>query len=114
MKWSFIRRVSVELCSIERISSNPKTQSLLLSGSEDIRSMLQSSTGQNVNLIQAEQSGGWYARQNDGGSGRNQQGSDEQEQRENDAWRKIRNIGTGGVSGMDTGSFLSLMQRAAQ
>lgn len=113
-------KVSVKLSSengiltVEIMASNPKTQSLLLSGSEDIRSMLQSSTGQNVNLIQAEQSGGWYARQNDGGSGRNQQGSDEQEQRENDAWRKIRNIGTGGVSGMDTGSFLSLMQRAAQ
>lgn len=108
-------KVSVKLSAengvltVEIAASNPKTQSLLLSGSDEIRSLLQSSTGQNVNVVKPEQSGAWYARQDDGGSGGyRQQEQEEKEQRESEAWRGIRSVG------MSTGSFLSIMRQLAQ
>ena len=106
-------KVSVKLSAengvltVEIAASNPKTQSLLLSGSDDIRSMLQSSTGQNVNVVKPEQSGGWYSQQDGGGSGGNQrQEQEEDKQKESEAWRGVRSVG------MNTGSFLSILQLA--
>ena len=114
-------KVSVKLSSengvltVEIAASNPKTQSMLLSGSDDIRSMLQSSTGQNVSVVKAQpqQSNGWYAWQDGGGSGGSgyQRQDQEDEQDESGVWRRaVQSVGTG----MNTGSFLSLLRQIAQ
>lgn len=109
-------KVSVRLSSengiltVEIAAANPKTQSMLLSGSEDIRSLLQNTTGQNVTVVQPEQPGGWYNRQDGGNSGSQQQGQDEEKQKKSAAGQGIQNIGAGGMS---TGSFLSIMRGLA-
>ena len=111
-------RVSVKLSSengvltVEISASNPKTQNLLLSGSEDIRSMLQASTGRNVNLVRPEQFGGWYAPRDGGDSGGARQGQEEEKRRESAARRGLRGIGAAGS--MDAGDFLSLMRQITQ
>lgn len=113
-------KVSVKLSSengvltVEISASNPKTQSLLLSGSDGIRSMLQSSTGKNVNVVQVEQTAGWYTPQNGENSEGGRQDQNEEKRRESGAWRRTQITGADGVGGMDTGKFLSLMQQIAQ
>lgn len=109
-------KVSVRLSSengiltVEIAASNPKTQSLLLSGSEDIRSLLQNASGQNVTVTQPEQSGGWYHRQDGGNSGNQRQEREEEKRKGSASAQEILSIGAGGMS---TDSFLSIMRGLA-
>ncbi len=113
-------RVSVKLSSeggmltVVIEASNPKTQSLLMSSSGEIRSILHASSGQAVQVAKPEQNTNpnaqWYAQQ--GGSG--QQFSQQQQQqgagnRKNSAgWFRV-----GGASAVSTGDFLSMLQQSA-
>ncbi|QAT50688.1 flagellar hook-length control protein FliK [Caproiciproducens sp. NJN-50] len=106
-------KVSVKLTSqdglltVEIAAADPKTQSLLLSGSSEIRSILQASTGQNVQTVTPDQQAAqWYGQQSDGGdaSGNRRQKRDEP--------RRDKSNGVESVSAeLNTGDFLSMIQR---
>lgn len=107
-------KVSVKLTSqdglltVEIAAADPKTQSLLLSGSSEIRSILQASTGQNVQTVTPDQQAAqWYGQQSsDGGdtSGNRRQKRDEP--------RRDKSNGVESVSAeLNTGDFLSMIQQ---
>lgn len=90
------------LLTVEISAQNPKTQSMLVSGSGEIKSMLQSSMGQQVQVTQPGQASQWYAQQGGGGSGG--------ESREDDGQKKKRqSVSKTEAVGIDTGSFLTMM-----
>ena len=97
------------LLTVEIAASDPKTQSLLLSGSDEIRNILQASTGQPVHtLFPDRQEAGWY------GGGQSEQGDgggnpDRQRRRKEEA--KDGRFRVDGVSAdMNTGDFLAMIQ----
>lgn len=109
-------KVSVKLTSqdglltVEIAASDPKTQSLLMSGSSEIRSILQASAGQNVQTVipdrQAQQ---WYRQ--DGGDGGYQEN---QRQKQDESSRKNRQKRIESVSAnLSAGDFISMMQKIA-
>ncbi|OCN03146.1 hypothetical protein A7X67_13520 [Clostridium sp. W14A] len=96
------------LLTVEIAAADPKTQSLLLSGSAEIRTILQASTGQNVQtVIPNQQAAQWYGQPQDGGGGNSgNQG------REREKPRKSRLEGIGSVSSeLSTGDFLTMIQQ---
>ncbi|WP_411676483.1 flagellar hook-length control protein FliK [Caproicibacter sp.] len=96
------------LLTVEILAADPKTQSLLLSGSAEIRTILQASTGQNVQtVIPNQQAAQWYGQPQDGGGGNSgNQG------REREKPRKGRPEGIGSVSSeLSTGDFLTMIQQ---
>ena len=106
-------KVSVKLTSqnglltVEIAASNPKTQSLLLSGSAEIRNILQASTGQNVQtVIPDQQAAQWYGQPQDSGGNT---GGQQQKRKEP---HKSKWDGIGSVSAeLNTGDFLSMIQQ---
>ena len=94
------------LLTVELAASNPKTQSLLLSNSGDIRSILQSSANQQV-VVQSQQAPPWYGQQQDGHSGAQQQ---QQQQQQRDGGREQPDQSDVLFS---AGDFLSLLQKVS-
>lgn len=94
------------LLTVELAASNPKTQSLLLSNSGDIRSILQSSANQQV-VVQSQQAQPWYGQQQGGHSGaqqqQQQQGGREQRHSQSDQADML----------FSAGDFLSLLQKVS-
>lgn len=107
-------KVSVKLMSqnglltVEIAASNSKTQSLLASNSDEIKSMLQSSTNQTVQISHPEQEARQYAQRQDQSA--YQQGNQQQEQKEKPKpkWYAVR-----GSDEISTGDFLSLIERTS-
>jgi flagellar hook-length control protein FliK len=91
------------LLTVELAASNPKTQSLLLSNSGDIRSILQSSANQQV-VVQSQQAQPWYGQQQGGHSNAQQQ----QQQQQRDGGREQSDQVDVLFS---AGDFLSLLQK---
>lgn len=107
-------KVSVRLTSekglltVEIAASDPKTQSLLLSGSDEIRSILQSSAGQPVQTVFPDrQAPGWYGGQpeQDGGG----ENPDRRHRKKEDAQDGSYRI-DGVNAGMNTGDFLAMIR----
>jgi flagellar hook-length control protein FliK len=92
------------LLTVELAASNPKTQSLLLSNSGDIRSILQSSANQQV-VVQPQQTQPWYGQQQGGHSNAQQQ-----QQQQRDGGREQSDQADVLFS---TGDFLSLLQKVS-
>lgn len=96
------------LLTVEIAASDPKTQSMLASGSGEIRSILQSSTGQNVQTVfPNQQAAQWYGQPQDGGGD-----ADSGQQREKQEQKKK----AGGAApvkevGLNTGDFLALIRQ---
>lgn len=97
------------LLTVEIAASDPKTQSLLLSGSEEIRNILQSSTGRPAQtLFPDRREAGWY------GGGQSEQGdgggdSDRQRRKKEEA--KDGRFHVDGVNAdMNTGDFLAVIR----
>ena len=107
-------KVSVRLTSekglltVEIAASDPKTQSLLLSGSDEIRSILQSSAGQPVQTVFPDrQASGWYGGQpeQDGG-GENPDRRHRKKEEAQDGSYRIDGVN----AGMNTGDFLAMIR----
>ncbi|MCI1965316.1 MAG: flagellar hook-length control protein FliK [Oscillospiraceae bacterium] len=106
-------KVSVKLTSqdglltVEIAAADPKTQSLLLSGSSEIRSILQVCTGQNVQtLVPEQQVQQWYGQpQDDGGNSENQR--QKQEEPRKNHQDKVGSVSTD----LSAGDFLAMIQR---
>lgn len=95
------------LLTVEIAASNPKTQSLLLSGSAEIRSLLQASTGQNVQtVLPGQQTAQWYGQPQD--SGGNSGGR--RQKREESRQSKTGSVGSVS-SELNTGDFLAMIQQ---
>lgn len=94
------------LLTVELAASNPKTQSLLLSNSGDIRSILQSSANQQV-VVQPQQAPSWYGQQQGGHSGAQQQ-----QQQQNGQNRQDSQSDNPGVI-FSAGDFLNLLQKVS-
>ena len=95
------------LLTVELAASNPKTQSLLLSNSGDIRSILQSSANQQV-VVQSQQAPPWYGQQQGGHSGA------EQQQQQQDGGREHQNSQSDQADVLfSAGDFLSLLQKVS-
>ncbi len=95
------------LLTVELAASNPKTQSLLLSNSSDIRSILQSSANQQV-VVQSQQAPSWYGQQQGGHSGAQQQ----QQQQQSGQNRQDAQSENPGVI-FSAGDFLNLLQKVS-
>ena len=95
------------LLTVELAASNPKTQSLLLSNSGDIRSILQSSANQQV-VVQSQQAQPWYGQQQGGHSGAQQQ------QQQQDGGREQQHTQSDQADVLfSAGDFLSLLQKVS-
>lgn len=92
------------LLTVELAASNPKTQSLLLSNSGDIRSILQSSANQQV-VVQSQQAPSWYGQQQGGQSGARQQ---QQQQQSGQNRQDSQSEDSGAI--FSAGDFLNLLQ----
>lgn len=106
-------KVSVRLTSehgiltVEIAASDPKTQSMLLSGSEEIRSILQASSGQTVQTVLPDrQAAVWYGQPQDGGGN-----SGERREKREDAEKNSPIRVESGDAELNTGDFLALIQR---
>lgn len=99
------------LLTVELAASNPKTQSLLASGSAEIRSILQASAGQNVQtVIPQQQTQQWYGQSWDGEGG----SSGNRRQKQDESSRRDRQSRVDSVStDLSAGDFLSMMQKIA-
>jgi flagellar hook-length control protein FliK len=95
------------LLTVEIAASDPKTQSLLASGSSEIRSILQASTGQNVQtVVPNQQAQQWYGQSQDG------RGNSENQRQKREEPRKDKWNGIGSVSAeLNTGDFLTMIQQ---
>lgn len=93
------------LLTVELAASNPKTQSLLLSNSGDIRSILQSSANQQV-VVQSQQAPSWYGQQQGGHSGEQQQ---QQQQQNGQNPQNAQNENSNVI--FSAGDFLNLLQK---
>lgn len=113
-------KVSVKLTTengiltVEIAASNPKTQSLLIANSGDIKSLLQTSTGQQVQVVKQEQASQWHGQSQDGGYG-GQQGQQQQEQQQdNENQNRQAILYDGKDSNLNTGDFLSMMRQLSE
>ncbi len=106
-------KVSVKLTSrdglltVQLAADNAKTQDLLASSSGDIRSMLQTATGQSVQVVQPDTSAAqqWYAQ--DGGSG----GQDRQQQENGRRKKDEEPLPLSNVGAISTEDFLTIMRK---
>ena len=112
-------KISVNLVSqngmltVEIAAQNPKTQSLIASSSGEIRSLLQASAPQTVQVTARQQSAQQYTGQN--GSPYQQQSSQQQQQRQEDTERRqtAQWYTAGNSCGLSTGDFLTVLRKAA-
>lgn len=93
------------LLTVELAASNPKTQSILLSNSGDIRNILEASANQQI-VVQSQQAPSWYAQQHGGHSGAQQQ------QQQNGQNRRDAQAESPGVI-FSAGDFLNLLQKVS-
>jgi flagellar hook-length control protein FliK len=109
-------KVSVKLVSengvltVEIAASNPKTQSLLMSGAGEIQSLLRSSTGQQIQITQPDSSAQWYGQPQDGGG--NSSGGGQEEEKEDRGKRSIWAVEQTDSS-MNAADFIALMRQAS-
>ena len=115
-------KVSVKLTSESGMltviiaASNPKTQSLLAANSGDIKSILQSSTGQqNVQIVNhsRQDSGAWHDGNHQGGGYGGSRDDNRQQQHQNGQNRHIQEIYGINGAGLSTGDFLTMISSAA-
>ena len=90
-------------------ASNPKTQSMLMENSSEIRSFLQTTVNQPVQILEPAQEKAWY-QQNQQNQQSQAQQQEEQRQNQNNSNQRIRSAD----SGISTGDFLSVMQQLRQ
>ncbi|WP_312693479.1 flagellar hook-length control protein FliK [Caproiciproducens sp.] len=91
-------------------ASNPKTQSMLMENSSDIRSFLQTTINQPVQILEPAQEKAWYQQNQQNQQSQAQQQQEEQRQNQNNSNQRIRSTD----SGISTGDFLSVMQQLRQ
>jgi flagellar hook-length control protein FliK len=97
------------LLTVEIAASNPKTQSLILSGSAEICNILQAATAQNVQtVIPNQQAAQWYGQPQDGGGN-----SGNRRDRQEDSRKRVPNSVESVSSEMNTEDFLTMMQQIA-
>jgi flagellar hook-length control protein FliK len=97
------------LLTVEIAASNPKTQSLILSGSAEICNILQAATAQNVQtVIPNQQAAQWYGQPQDGGGN-----SGNRRDRQDDSRKRVPNSVESVSSEMNTEDFLTMMQQIA-
>ena len=108
-------KVSVKLASengvltVEIMAANPKTQSMLLSGSGEIQSILQASVHQTVHVVDANQNKQAYDEQQ-----KNSQSNAQQQQQQEENRQQNRNYHTlfdNDDDSISTVDFLSVMQQ---
>lgn len=90
-------------------ASNPKTQSMLMENSSEIRSFLQTTVNQPVQILEPAQEKAWYQQNQQNQQSQAQQQQEEQRQSQNNN-RSVRSAD----SGISTGDFLSVMQQLRQ
>ena len=90
-------------------ASNPKTQSMLMENSSDIRSFLQTTVNQPVQILEPAQEKAWY-QQNQQHQQNQAQQQEEQRQNQNNSNQSVRSPD----SSISTGDFLSVMQQLRQ
>lgn len=100
------------MLTVEIAASNPRTQDLLASGSEEIKSLLHSSTGQEIQVNTPNQSSEQYSQQQNGYAEQNAR-QQEQEQQQASQQRTRWLVGDG-MSSVSTGDFLSILKQANQ
>ena len=91
-------------------ASNPKTQSMLMENSSDIRSFLQTTVNQPVQILEPAQEKAWYQQNQQNQQSQAQQQQEEQRQNQSSSNQRIRSAD----SGISTGDFLSVMQQLRQ
>ena len=91
-------------------ASNPKTQSMLMENSSDIRSFLQTTVNQPVQILEPAQEKAWYQQNQQNQQSQAQQQREEQRQNQNNSNQRIRSAD----SGISTGDFLTVMQQLRQ
>lgn len=114
-------KVSVKMSSesgvltIEIAASDPKTQSLIASSSNEIRSLLQTSTGRPVEVAQQQQNGQQYAQQQNENSAQEEAARQQQQQQQEETQRQYQAAwyAAGNSSGFSTGDFLTALRQAA-
>jgi flagellar hook-length control protein FliK len=114
-------KVSVKLVAekgiltIEIAAANPKTQSLLASSSGEIRSLLQTTTGQTVEVTAQQPDAQQYTDQNLAGQQQQEQSSAQQQQQQEEAERRRAATiwYTSNTSGFSAADFLTLLQTTA-
>ncbi|HEX3018390.1 MAG TPA: flagellar hook-length control protein FliK [Caproicibacter sp.] len=109
-------KVSVKLSTengiltVEIAAANPRTQSLLASSSDEIKTILQSTTGQNIQITKPQQNSQYYGQ--DGNSA--QQNAQQQQQQQQQA-EKQKNLAEwyqiGNTANISTDDFLSLLRQ---
>lgn len=109
-------KVSVKLSTengiltVEIAAANPRTQSLLASSSDEIKTILQSTTGQNIQITKPQQNSQYYGQ--DGNSA--QQNAQQQQQQQQQA-EKQKNLAEwyqiGNTVNISTDDFLSLLRQ---
>jgi|GEM_PF-5326070 len=90
-------------------ASNPKTQSMLMENSSEIRSFLQTTVNQPVQILEPAQEKAWY-QQNQQHQQNQAQQQEEQRQNQSNSNQSVRSPD----SSISTGDFLSVMQQLRQ
>ena len=97
------------LLTVEISAANPKTQSMLLANSGEMKSLLQSAVSQPVQILQPSQDKAWYQQpQNQSNQSSAQQ---QEQQQQNKEANSLRNAQTDNISADE---FLTVMQQLKQ
>jgi len=109
-------KVSVKLSmqsgilTVEIAAANPKTQSMLMASSDQIKSVLQSTVDQPVRVLEPAQDKLWYQQQDQSSQSQSQQQQQEKQQQH----RNVISYLNSKDSDITTGDFLTVMQQLRQ
>ncbi len=107
-----VRLISKDgLLTVQLAADNAKTQSLLASGSGDIRSLLQNSTGQSVQVVTSEPAAAQQWNPQDGGQDGGQNGRNRQ-QKNDGRGKDEKSDSVGTVDAISTDDFLTMIRKA--
>jgi len=98
------------LLTVEIAAANPKTQSMLMASSDQIKSVLQSTVDQPVRVLEPAPDKLWYQQQDQSSQSQSQQQQQEKQQQH----RNVRSYLNSQDSEITTGDFLTVMQQLRQ
>ncbi len=99
------------LLTVEIAAANPKTQSMLMASSDQIKSVLQSTVDQPVRVLEPAPDKLWYQQQDQSSQSQSQQ---QQQQEKQQQHRNISSYLNSQDSDITTGDFLTVMQQLRQ
>ncbi len=98
------------LLTVEIVAANPKTQSMLMASSDQIKSVLQSTVDQPVRVLEPAPDKLWYQQQDQSSQSQSQQQQQEKQQQH----RNVISYLNSQDSDITTGDFLTVMQQLRQ